>query len=342
VKPGCRPSLARLVAWLLLAGSVVAATTAVGIGVALWPRPDGELARLRARVEELQAGARVAEAQRAALGATAAALDGRVAELDRAVQSFAQVTPETPSAAGREAWAEVAATQAAITGRLDELERRVAAPGTPGVATTAKAAGDVAAGSVPAAPIARPLPASLRLTVAAQKQRHNLSCESCAASMAARYHGVNVSEEEILAALPRADNPHLGFRGNVDGAPGGTTDYGVYAAPVAAVLADYGLDAHLVEGGLAGIRAALTRGNPVVAWMTYDCVASTPLTVTVDGERVVLVPYQHAVVVTGYDAGGVWANDPWDGGEDYYPEADFERAMGYLGHMAIEVAAPGD
>jgi hypothetical protein len=46
------------------------------------------------------------------------------------------------------------------------------------------------------------------------------------------------------------------------------------------------------------------------------------------------------VVVTGYEADGVWANDPWDGKEDFYPTADFERAMGYFGEMAVEVASP--
>jgi hypothetical protein len=40
------------------------------------------------------------------------------------------------------------------------------------------------------------------------------------------------------------------------------------------------------------------------------------------------------------DAQGVWANDPWDGKEDYYTMSDFQRALSYFGDMAIEVAGP--
>jgi uncharacterized protein YvpB len=158
--------------------------------------------------------------------------------------------------------------------------------------------------------------------------------------MVAEYHGVSLSEDDVLAALPLDDNPHLGFRGNVDGPTGGLQDYGVYAGPILSILKSQGLSAWPVEGGLDGIRAAITRGNPVIAWVTYDCQPSTPSTEMIEGVAVTLVPWQHVVVVTGYNPEGVWANDPWDGQEDFYAIADFERALGYFGNMAIEVAAP--
>jgi uncharacterized protein YvpB len=158
--------------------------------------------------------------------------------------------------------------------------------------------------------------------------------------MAAQYHGVPLSEADVLAALPRDDNPHLGFRGNIDGPTGSIEDYGVYAKPIMAVLNDHGLRATPVQGGLDGIKAAIARGNPVIVWVTYNCVVSTPTTMNIAGQKVTLVPYQHVVVVTGYDGGGIWANDPYDGLEDYYTLADFERAMSYFGDMAVEVAAP--
>lgn len=184
------------------------------------------------------------------------------------------------------------------------------------------------------------LPAEARIEVAPQKQAHNLSCESSAASMAARYLGADLSEAAILAALPLNDNPHLGFRGNVDGPTGGIVDYGVYAEPVKAVLDAKGLSALPVSGGLDGIRAAIARGNPVIAWVTYQLTVASPVVQTIGGAQVTLVPNQHVVVVTGYDAGGVTANDPWTGQEAYYPAADFERAMSYFGDMALEVTLP--
>lgn len=188
--------------------------------------------------------------------------------------------------------------------------------------------------------VATPHSDAQRLPVARQQQSHNLSCESSAASMVARFLGVPLSEAEVLSALPLNDNPHLGFRGNVDGPTGGIEDYGVYAEPIAEVLKTRGLRVQPVVGGLAGIKAALDRGNPVIAWVTYNCLPSTPVKVVVGDELVTLVPNQHTVVVTGYNADGVWANDPWDGQEDFYPTADLKRAMGYFGDMALEVSAP--
>jgi uncharacterized protein YvpB len=158
--------------------------------------------------------------------------------------------------------------------------------------------------------------------------------------MVANYHGLGLSEADVLAVLPLDDNPHLGFRGDVDGPTGGIEDYGVYSGPILEVLRDHGLRAWSIEDGLRGIKAALARGNPVIAWVTYDCYPSTPTTVTIQGEQVTLVPWQHVVVVTGYNHEGVWANDPLDGKEDFYGNDDFERAMGYFDGMAIEVAAP--
>jgi len=183
-------------------------------------------------------------------------------------------------------------------------------------------------------------PAEVRIQVAPQKQAHNLSCESSAASMAARYHGFNLSEAEVLAALPLSENPYLGFRGNVDGPTGGIQDYGVYAGPIKTILEANGLMALPVSVGLDGIRAALARGNPVIAWVTYQLVAATPVVQTIEGQQVTLVPNQHVVVVTGYNSEGFWAIDPWTGLEVYYSAADFARSMGYFGDMALEVAAP--
>jgi len=184
------------------------------------------------------------------------------------------------------------------------------------------------------------LPPEAQLAVARQVQSHSLSCESSASSMAAQYQGVPLTEEAIVAALPRNDNPHLGFRGNIDGPYGSIDDYGVYAEPVLQVLNGTGLRATLIDGGLDGIKAAIARGNPVVAWVTYNCSVQTPSVTMIGDQEVTLVPYQHAVVVTGYNGSGVWANDPYDGQEHFYATADFERALSYFGNMAIEVAEP--
>jgi uncharacterized protein YvpB len=114
----------------------------------------------------------------------------------------------------------------------------------------------------------------------------------------------------------------------------------VYAGPILEILNARGLQARTVTDGVEGIKSAIVRGNPVIAWVTYDCQPSIPTTKEIDGQEVTLVPNQHVVVVTGFNAEGVWANDPWDGQEDFYQMGDLQRAMSYFGDMAIEIAAP--
>ena len=295
------------VIWLLL--GILAATTLVSVvaSVVLWQK-TAQVQALQADLATLQAQQQAKEAQLLSLQNTAASLAGRLATLE-----------------ARDPAQQLAALQAQVIGfqgTLDELAARLEALESP----------VGAAEEVP--------PSEARLNVPRQQQSHNLSCESSASSMVAQYHGIVLTEAEVLLALPRNDNPNLGFRGNIDGPPGGTEDYGVYAGPILAILNSRGLRAWAVDGGLAGIKAAIARGNPVIAWVTYNCQAAVPVETAIGGKTVTLVPYQHVVVVTGYNAGGVWANDPWDGQEDFYPTADFQRAMSYFGDMAIEVAAP--
>jgi uncharacterized protein YvpB len=311
---------------LLILAIVAVALSAAAAALAthLWGQA-ARVERLDDRLETLSRGAALFETRVAALESTIVALESQRIRAESEPEATA-----TPAAGPgiMEDLEGMAASLADLAARVDALE----APPAP---ATAAPAGDDGAST--------PLPRVVRLDVSPQRQGHNLSCESAAAAMAAQYHGVGLSEAEILAALPQHANPHLGFRGNVDGAPGGLDDYGVYASPVVAVLKARGLDARHIDGGLARVRAAIARGNPVVAWITYNCQAAAgeraPATIAIEGETVTLVPFEHAVVLTGYDEAGMWANDPWDGQEDYYAAVDLGRCMSYFGPMAIEVMA---
>ena len=180
--------------------------------------------------------------------------------------------------------------------------------------------------------------AEVKLDVPRYKQAHSLTCESSAASMVANFYGVRLSEEEIIEALPRDENPNLGFRGGLDGVSGGLTDYGVYAAPIREVLMANGLEAAHVEGGLEGIKRALDRRHPVIAWVTYRLRVQEPVVITLStGQEVKMVNYEHTVVVTGYNQEGFWVNDPYDGQEYFHKSTDLARAFGYLNNMALEV-----
>jgi uncharacterized protein YvpB len=307
-----------MVIWLPM--SLVAAMILASGALGLWVRrQSAQIQALQAELGELLRAHQATQAQLLALQDTATALEDRLGDLEES-------DPAQQLAAGTAATAqEITDLQVSLT----EIQTRMDA-----LAASLETYASTRGGA------AQTLPPEVRLSVARQRQSHNLSCESSAASMAAHYHGVQLSEADVLAALPLDDNPHFGFRGNVDGPTGGIEDYGVYAGPIMAILNDQGLRAQPIVSGLDGIRAAIARNNPVIAWITYDCQPQTPTTVMIDGQEVTLVPYQHAVVVTGYDNMGVWANDPWDGQEDFYPLADFQRAMSYFGEMAVEVAAP--
>lgn len=179
---------------------------------------------------------------------------------------------------------------------------------------------------------------ALILNAPVYQQQHPLSCESSAAAMAAQFYGIALDEETILNALPRHDNPHRGFRGNVDGVYGGTEDYGVYAEPLRQILQRWGLQAELFQGGVGEIRTHLRQGRVVLAWVTYELQVQVPRqVVTSDGQTVTLVPYQHVVLVTGYNQDGLWVNDPYSGMQTFYPEPDFVRSFSYLGNMGLVV-----
>jgi len=181
--------------------------------------------------------------------------------------------------------------------------------------------------------------AKVKLNVPRYEQAYRLTCESSAASMVANFYGIRLSEEEIIEALPRDENPNLGFRGRLDGVPGGLTNYGVYADPIREILIANGLETTYVEGGLAGIKRALDRRHPVIAWVTYRLRVQQPVEIALStGQEVKMVNYEHTVVVTGYNQEGFWVNDPYDGQEHFYKSTDFARAFGYLDNMALEVA----
>jgi uncharacterized protein YvpB/cell division protein FtsB len=308
--------------WLALGGAVVAILAIALVGLWAWQQA-AEIGALEDEIRVLYSERQEARTQIADLRATTAALEQQLSDLqaDDPAQAAGDPAPAIDAQADLEA----------VAARLDRLEAALSDALARMEAVEAKNTSE---------PEPATLPAQARLVVPVQRQSRNLSCESAAAAMAAQYYDLPLSEAQVLAALPASDNPYLGFRGNVDGAPGGIEDYGVYAGPILDILNANGLHAEPVDGGLAGIKAAIAGGHPVIAWITYNCQYSTPVTRTVDGAVVSLVPYQHAVVVTGYNDDGVWANDPWDGQEDFYAAADFERALAYFGDMAIVVAAP--
>jgi LysM repeat protein/uncharacterized protein YvpB len=163
--------------------------------------------------------------------------------------------------------------------------------------------------AVSAPPQTAPAADGVRLAVPLYGQLRTLSCEAAAARMLADYYGVSQAETWFLDAFGSSDNPHAGFRGNVDGAFGWIDNYGTYAETVVRALLGSGVNAAVRYGmSYDDLREALDRGAPVIVWTSsrgdyYDMP---------EGYR--LVPEEHTYVVTGYDSAGFSVNDPLYGG----------------------------
>lgn len=173
------------------------------------------------------------------------------------------------------------------------------------------------------------------------RQYFPIGCEASAADDWAKYFGVEVNEFKFQVLLPISDNPDLGFVGDVNGPWGQVPPYayGVHAEPVAAVLREnYGLRAVGVKNfTIDELKMEIAADQPVIAWVIGNCTWSEPYEyIDSAGDPVTVAPYEHVVIVTGYDEGTIrYMNN----GKFYdIPTEYFERSWAVLGNMVIYLA----
>lgn len=182
------------------------------------------------------------------------------------------------------------------------------------------------------------LPPSARvLGVVGHRQALPLSCESRSAADWAAFFGVEIDELEFLAGLPVSDDPDRGFVGDVRGRWGNIPpdDYGVHAGPVAQLLRAYGLPAEAqVHMSWDRLRAEIAGGRPVIVWVTGHVELGVPVIYTAsDGRRTMVAPFEHTVIVTGYDEETVLVVD---GARTYRrPVEVFLASWGTLRSLAV-------
>lgn len=191
------------------------------------------------------------------------------------------------------------------------------------------------AGSVSAAP------AQVDLRVRGRPQARSLSCESRSACDLLGYLGVPCTESGFLAGLPRSDNPHEGFVGDVDG-PGEQlppSGYGVYAEPIAARMRALGVDARVHRGrDLEWLRAQLAARRPVIVWAPATLQALRPVRMTDQrGRDFDVVRGEHTFLAVGYGRGEILLLDPANGRTRRVFQRRFDRAWAVLGRMAVVV-----
>lgn len=171
----------------------------------------------------------------------------------------------------------------------------------------------------------------------AYQQQRGLSCEYASLAIATGMLGDWVSEYDFESVVPLNDNPHWGYRGDITGSWGNTTDYGIYSAPLVPALAQFGFQGDAFYGGRGDLTAQIDMGRPTVVWIGVRGGENSFYEWTADGSRYQLTPYMHVVVVYGYDDGGVYISDPGNGSLSYMDWGTFEWMWGVMDGMALAV-----
>ncbi|BDZ30003.1 C39 family peptidase [Lactiplantibacillus sp. WILCCON 0030] len=140
-------------------------------------------------------------------------------------------------------------------------------------------------------------PASYRLKVPVVSQLPELptGCEITAVDMMLQYAGAKVNKNQLANEMPRSDDPNEGFVGD----PHSEYGYGLYVYPrglLTTVQRHAGSAVDLTGISLTQLKAQITRGHPVVVWVT-----------NIDGFA------SHALTVTGFEPMRIYFNDPWTG-----------------------------
>ncbi len=170
------------------------------------------------------------------------------------------------------------------------------------------------------------------------KQARNLSCEYAAVQIATSYWGNEVSEYSLDDIVGWSDNPHWGYRGDITGWWGNTTDYGVYAEPLAAALPQFGFngDVFYAEGDSSQLISRIDAGIPTLVFLAMWGDQSVYETAD-DGTTYKLVAGEHVLVAYGYNNDGVFMSDPALGGVRFMDWGTFMIDWNVMDGMGLGV-----
>jgi uncharacterized protein YvpB len=169
-------------------------------------------------------------------------------------------------------------------------------------------------------------------------QQRNLSCEYASLVIAMGAYDTWVSEWTFDELVPPSDNPHWGYRGDINGSWGNTIDYGVYPEALVRPLVELGFrgEVFYAEGDAGPLQRYLANGVPVILWLgmqgdqSYYEYAS-------DGTPYKINPGYHVVVGYGYDESGVYAVDPATGSTVSWSWGDFMWMWDAMDGMSLAV-----
>ena len=179
---------------------------------------------------------------------------------------------------------------------------------------------------------------SVALDIPFYKQERNLSCEYAAIQIATSYWGNAVSEYSLDDVVGWSDNPHWGYRGDINGWWGNTTDYGVYAEPLADALPQFGFygDTFYAEGDASQLTSRLDSGTPTIVFLAMWGDQSVYETAD-DGTTYKLVAGEHVLVAYGYNNDGVFMSDPATAGVKFMDWGTFMDDWNVMDGMGLGV-----
>lgn len=171
------------------------------------------------------------------------------------------------------------------------------------------------------------------------QQQRSLSCEYASTAIAATIAGHTISEYDFDAVVPLHENPHVGYRGNIHGTWGNTTDYGVYNEPLHMALADFGISssAFYAHGDALRLKEELAHDRPVVVWLAMWGDVNSFDAYTTDGARYQLTQGMHVMTAYGYDERGVYLTDPGTAVYQFYEWDEFMAMWNVMDGMALSV-----
>lgn len=205
---------------------------------------------------------------------------------------------------------------------------RLLIPGTGEVAETVAQTGEAATASGPVL--------DALVWVPAHQQERGLSCEYAAASIATGAFGDPLSESTFIDAIPVTNNPHYGFRGNIDGNWGEYDDWGIYAEPLVPVLnaTGFAAEAFYSMGDASLLRAHLDAGHPVVVWLAMW--GDTGRVYDDEGQYTVYAG-SHVMTAYGYDDDGVYLSDPGTASYRFIDWGTFVYLWGTIDGMSLAI-----
>jgi uncharacterized protein YvpB len=229
------------------------------------------------------------------------------------------------SAIGSDGWLDVNVSGSYLTG--------YAIVGTSGNSCSAESKYDVVEGGVSIVTVS----GSSAPSYYTYQQQRTLSCEYAAVHIASTFWGNGISEYDLDSVVGWDANPHLGYRGDINGTWGNTTDYGVYNEALAAALPSFGFagDAFYGVGDTDTLTSYLASDIPVIVWVALWGDQSERL--ESDGVGFTVTAGMHVMVAYSYDANNIYLSDPGSGSLVTYSWGSFIEKWNVLDGMALAV-----